>query len=268
MKTLMMTKMKNRLIHTGAALLLLFGVTLHAGFDRGGIQEEMWGFAKAHTAKKKNNKEWYIRLSVSAPSEGLKDRSNILGQLADSQEGYDSHDLPEMLSGYAPYLNLYFPHEEWERKDTLYASDYRSLSRKRRVTWPFTVRSDDPGRTITLEGSQPKLPSNTQSATKQQKKIEKLMKQMWLKEVSSGNYYPAYEEGKALSHTFEMGGESTKEFEWIYDKTGKSRRIYRKQQRNASKAQKKPSKPSERMETVKQRRGTHELDLPPGMGKR
>ncbi|WP_297524818.1 hypothetical protein [Sulfurovum sp.] len=258
----------HRLLKTTLTLLLLGSGMLHAGFDMSEIQDKMPAFWKAHMSSKKKNDEWYIRLNASAPTEDLTDRSNILGQLSDSKEGYDSHDLPEMLPGYAPYLTLYFPHEAWGRKDTLYASDYRSVSRQRRIVWSFTVKSDDAQRSITLGWDQPVLPSSTRNKKRQQKQKEKLMKRMWLKEVSTGTYYPAYEEGKARSYTFEMGGEHTKSFEWIYDRTGKSRRIYRLQQRGVFKPKKPASGHSEKTKAHKQRKHAHELDMPPGMGER
>jgi hypothetical protein len=58
---------------------------------------------------------------------------------------------------------------------------------------------------------------------------------MWLKEESTGLYYPAYDEkGNAQKYTFTME-KKHKAFQWIYDRTGESRRIYRWQHRKKKK---------------------------------
>jgi hypothetical protein len=125
-------------MYTALSMVLLFGATL---------LEARFPFPpkEPHTQT-----EWYLRLIVSDETGKLVDKSNLLGQLSDSKEGYDSHDLPEMLPGYSPYLTLYFPHESWGGENTLYASDYRSAAFQRKIVWHFTVESDDPARTILL----------------------------------------------------------------------------------------------------------------------
>ncbi len=93
--------------------------------------------------------EWGLRLIVSAGK--LTDPGNLLGQLKDSLDGYDAHDLDERPAGLSPYLTLVFPHPEWGLQTHDYTTDYRTpASRRAGVTdWDFEVRSDVP-RTITL----------------------------------------------------------------------------------------------------------------------
>ncbi len=48
------------------------------------------------------NPEWYLRLSITVPSEGLLDKGNVLGQLFDSFDDQDSHDLIELDPAFTP----------------------------------------------------------------------------------------------------------------------------------------------------------------------
>ena len=91
---------------------------------------------------------WYIR--VTAAGGGLLDRGNVLGQLTDADDGPDARDLPELAPFSAPYLTVVFPHPEWGGAVQQYASDYHAFTRIGGGTWTFEVRSDDPGRKVTL----------------------------------------------------------------------------------------------------------------------
>ncbi len=97
--------------------------------------------------------DWYVRLSVEAPEAQLEDTGNVLGQLADSVAGYDSHDLQERQPFSTPYLMLVFPHRDWGDASGDYASDYRKPGGTDK--WIFELRTDEPGRKVNLcwEGS-------------------------------------------------------------------------------------------------------------------
>ena len=102
---------------------------------------------------------WFIRLI--AESEGLRDSFNVFGQLADSRQGYDAHDLQELPPFGDSYLTVVFPHHSWGDQAGDYASDYHRL-RPGRDRWRFEVRSSNPGATVTLrwEGPGEKLRSS------------------------------------------------------------------------------------------------------------
>jgi hypothetical protein len=110
-------------------------------------------------------KEWYVRLIADWPEGNLKDRGNVLGELADSVPGYDLHDLEELSPFSAPYLTIVFPHDDWGERAGSYASDYRALKKNKNEgdSWRFEVRSDQPGREITLrwamQGDYPEAPT-------------------------------------------------------------------------------------------------------------
>ena len=94
--------------------------------------------------------EWYVSLTATAGD--LKDSGNVLGQLRDSQYGYDLHDLKELSPFATPYLTIVFPHPDWGDHAGDYGSDFRG-THKRKNKWTFEVRSDDPNREITLSWS-------------------------------------------------------------------------------------------------------------------
>jgi hypothetical protein len=92
---------------------------------------------------------WYIGLDVIGPNH-LHDRANMLGQLPDSQNTYDLHDLRELAPFGAPYLTLVFPHADWGSQAGSYATDFHAPSALA-DSWSFDVISDLPNREITLK---------------------------------------------------------------------------------------------------------------------
>ncbi len=95
------------------------------------------------------NGGWYVRLSVENPQAGFKDSNNLLGQLLDAKDGYDSNDLAELKPFAAPYLTLVFPHPEWGAQAGDYASDYRP-AQGGPTSWNFEIRADQPGAQVWL----------------------------------------------------------------------------------------------------------------------
>lgn len=80
---------------------------------------------------------WYVR--IIAEADGMLDRGAVLGRLADSVDGQDSHDLEKRAPFGRSYLSVLFPHEEWGDDSWGFASDYRSLGRKSSGEWLFAV---------------------------------------------------------------------------------------------------------------------------------
>ena len=110
--------------------------------------------------KDKSVSDWYVRLIAS--SGNLQDSHNILGQLSDSVEGYDSHDLKELPPFSPPYLSVVFPHPYWGDQAGDYTSNFHSLQRKVKDQWYFDVLSSEVGAEVTLswEGED-SLPNKT-----------------------------------------------------------------------------------------------------------
>ncbi len=96
--------------------------------------------------KKKNQDEettddWYIRLIVESGS--LKDRGNVLGQLSDSEDGKDKHDLKEKPPFTSPYLSIVFPHTDWVDSGWGYTTDFHALNKTKKGKWKFTVKASE-----------------------------------------------------------------------------------------------------------------------------
>jgi len=119
-----------------------------------GRREQAIGYAEREAKKaaslkrQREGTDWYVRLTVEAPEEQLKDAGNALGQLADSIKGYDRHDLRELPPFAAPYLTIVFPHEDWGEQAGDYASDYHGY--RFRDRWEFEIRTDKIGREVSL----------------------------------------------------------------------------------------------------------------------
>jgi hypothetical protein len=139
--------------------------------------------------------EWYIRLIVEQPVERLIDRNSVFGQLSDSIDGFDSHDLPELPPFGDTWLTLCFPHPEWNQDAEAFASDFHDLPAKNGEgdRWTFEVRSNDPGRVLNLSWQGPL----------------DIMEKSTLIDVETGTEVT----GTFGSYEFSMNGE-TRTFEW------------------------------------------------------
>ena len=158
--------------------------------------------------------EWYLRLIAQTPSGDLRDKNNVLGQLIDSVDGYDSHDLKELapMAG-RPYLTIVFPHDDWVGNEGNYSSDYHALKWKEADQWVFQVMSDETGRDVDLYWENVKVLQQDISG-------EELMGQMSLEDVDTGELLKIVENGVSLVvYPFNMDGKEVRTFRWIL--TGK-----------------------------------------------
>ncbi len=90
--------------------------------------------------KEKTN-DWFVRLIVESGS--LKDPGNVLGQLSDSVDGQDKHDLKEKEPFSSPYLSVVFPHTEWEDSGWGYTTDFHAVNKTKKGRWKFTVKASE-----------------------------------------------------------------------------------------------------------------------------
>ena len=248
MKTLTKTTAFKTLLHTATVTAMLASIIGTASMANGIDQ-----------------KQWYVRLIASAPAESLQDRSNILGQLSDSIEGCDSHDLQEMSHFGTSYLTIVFENDAWNECLGDHTSDFRSTLPSKQTIWDFVVKSDDPKRSITLKAEMPILVDNSNKATEQERLISSLSKEMWLKEISNGRYYEAYIDGKAQSYEFTMDGKTLKSFQWIHDKTGSIAKLYRGQRKQIRKPKREEAR---RVRSVAKTSNNDILGEPPYAGKK
>lgn len=144
--------------------------------------------AKPGKLTKKPN-GWFVRLIAS--SEGKQDRGNVLGQLSDSSNGLDRHDLATLAPFNNSYLDILFTNPLLGDADWGFASDYRALTSKPTGAWPFVVRaSADVGEvTLSWEGE------------------KTLFKKAWLLDEQSGKVY-AVDPGGSYTFIMDASGES------------------------------------------------------------
>jgi hypothetical protein len=175
--------------------------------------------------------QWYLRLTAVTPEEGLRDHGNVLGQLFDSEDAYDRHDLPELNPFDAPYLTIIFPHNDWMDQPGNYTSDYHAPDYWGSDQWVFQVRSDDPYREVTLRWEDVKLlddewsPGNSKQGWSRGKNLERatLMERMWLEDMDTGVQVEATVNGRYHSYQFNMAGSTVRNFRWVLrDQRGKS----------------------------------------------
>lgn len=185
----------------------------------------------AQADKPKWEQEWYVRLIAVAEDENLRDKNNVLGQLQDSVDHYDRHDLPELLPFAAPYLSLSFPHFDWGDKAGTFTSDYHFVRTGDPDQWVFEIKSDDPYRDIDLywdgvfllEGVWTQNNGKKNWTQNKQMDAGKLYGQMVLEDIDLGIQIKAADDAAANHYAFNMDGRTVRTFRWILkSKNGKS----------------------------------------------
>ncbi len=142
---------------------------------------------------------WYVRLIAKDHANNLVDSSNVLGQLPDSMDGYDTHDLVELDPMSSDYLTIVFPHYDWDELSGDYTSDFHGLKLEKskpagKDSWQFEVLTNDPERSVTLswEG------------------LPEILKRSRLIDNVTGEVIKV---GKETNYTFTMG-DTSRSFTW------------------------------------------------------
>lgn len=129
--------MKNIII-TGFIGLLLIGC------GSGGTQTE------SSVAEDALGKAWYMKTVAKATaddgSQYVQNKAGIFGELAESQDTKDRHDIAGFGTG---ILQVVFPKTQWDENNGDYISDYRALSdEETKKVWTFQVKNQ---RDVNLE---------------------------------------------------------------------------------------------------------------------
>jgi hypothetical protein len=159
---------------------------------------------------------WYLRLTVATPDGKLKDAGNVLGQLPDSLNGLDRHDLAELPPAFSPYLTLVFPHPEWGAESSYYASDFHAIDFARPDSWTFEVRSSNPNQQVTLSWSAPTpAEADPEKNGNGRDHIADMIGRMWLEDLDTGETVNALDpQGELQEYAFTMNGQRTRNFRW------------------------------------------------------
>jgi hypothetical protein len=119
-----------------------------------------WLIAPAAAASEPDHPAWYVRLIAEEPTQPMRDRNNVFGQLSAAAPGYDRHDLPKLAPFSPPSLSVVFPHPDWGQNAGDYASDYRPNHATQSPglpadRWHFEIRSDQSGYAVRLRWEGP-----------------------------------------------------------------------------------------------------------------
>jgi len=163
----------------------------------------------------KTKVEWYVPLMISS-QDNLIDKHNVLGQMRESSDDFDRHDLVELRPFSTPFMTLNFFHPEWEKDDEHFASDYHDVKQQKRDRWIFQVESDYTQRMITLQWKEP-IMINLQNE-KTLRKLKRLKKKMWLVDLKSKKVIKAYKKNRTESYLFSMEGKEVHQFMWVIGK--------------------------------------------------
>lgn len=88
-----------------------------------------------------NRHDWRLNLTVESGDGDYKDMNNIAGVNQGCKDGYDFVDAIEFTPHANSYVQLYFPHPDWEILADRFSYDFRSRIRRNRTkTWEFTVK--------------------------------------------------------------------------------------------------------------------------------
>ncbi|WP_415407101.1 hypothetical protein ACLHDG_00840 [Sulfurovum sp. CS9] len=162
--------------------------------------------------------EWYMRLIAEVPSEQMRDRGNVLGQLYDSSAGKDSHDLIELAPFGEIYLTIVFPHPEWGDDAGDYSSDYHHPDAYNEDEWIFQVKTSATNSDVTLRWEGLNVVSTSWGGKKPKKKeelvIDSFLERMWVEDTATGEKMPVVVDGKLQTYTFNMNGSNVREFRW------------------------------------------------------
>ena len=93
---------------------------------------------------------WYVR--VIAQSGGLVDDGAVFGQLPESRDGFDEHDLPELPPFAEPNLSVGFLSGFGNSLSTVFNTDYRALDGlTAKDAWHFQVDGSENGAKVDLD---------------------------------------------------------------------------------------------------------------------
>ncbi len=178
-------------------------------------------------SKLSTSQELYVRVIAEVPSEGLKDKGNVLGRINGSSSQYDTHDLVELdpAMGSSSYLTVVFPHEGWTKGDN-YASDYHGLDDVAQDKWNFVVRTDDSSREVTLRWEGPYLLELREDENNVERYVQKrdsngdYADAMYLVDIDRNTSVKVLKDGTVQSYTFNMDGKTERKFQWVLDFSG------------------------------------------------
>ncbi|MFC2058086.1 signal peptidase I [Chloroflexota bacterium] len=105
---------------------------------------------------------WLVPLSASSlEGEGFQDPDNFAGVAPDAGEQYDYYDAFNPPTPPSPYLDLLFPHQDWDVNPGNYAQDIRPPADS--IIWQFNVRNAGFDGDVTIDWDVSQVPGSYHS---------------------------------------------------------------------------------------------------------
>ena len=163
--------------------------------------------------------DWYIRLVAEDPARALISVGTQLGQL-DDMDAVEKHTLTALTPFEGTYLDIVF-----EDPAGVSAGDYKvnfhTYEESMEDRWQFTVRTDDANADILLSWRGVYLltpyidDQNRQRYKEYYSMTNPLSKYMKLVDTSSGIEMAAVVNGEVKTYSFNMNGQTERNFEWV-----------------------------------------------------
>lgn len=164
--------------------------------------------------KEENPRNWYIRLTAEDSKQNLISGSTQLGQM--EEDAVSKHTLKAMGSG---SLDILFVDPKGVAKGK-YKTNYHQFIEDNDDEWIFIVKSNDVNADILLSWNgvyilEPYIDTEGRRRYKEYRSQgNRLVKNMILVDMSTGDEVAMIVDGKAQTYTFNMGGEKERTFRW------------------------------------------------------
>jgi hypothetical protein len=219
-------------------LCLLWTVPVFADIETKSIKQanKEAGQQRIEPEKKPNaGTEWYLKntLELVNPETGsiVRDsRSGVMGQLADSEPGFDRHDIPAFASTTGSRAAIVFEKgADWEEMAGEYLSDYRR-AKGQKDDWVLTVHSRLSPDQVTLRWDGlfvlDRQEENGKTTYASQREIDhRILDQLHLIDLDTGEVIKAVNKTKGKSkkkdviefnsYEFSMTGQTRRDFRWV-----------------------------------------------------
>jgi hypothetical protein len=169
--------------------------------------------------------QWYARTTVSAVNPdtqtGISHKTaGVFGQLNESSEGKDPHDIIGMGTESAT-LEVVFPQSEWDDDNGDYFSDYHSV-KEGRDSWIFQVKNmnnnidlSNEAITIALDGVYTVESTSVNGSTRYSEKLNRADERLDELTLIDLDNKVAYAVSELPTSEISMDGRHTRTFRWV-----------------------------------------------------
>lgn len=162
---------------------------------------------------------WYIRVVAEDPSRAMKTESSQLGVLEVS-DAVQNHTLSALSPFGGSYLDIVFVDPDGMNSGE-YKTNFHVYEENVEDRWRFTVKTDDDNADIILTWMglyilRPYIDEQNRQRYKEHRSMTNpLIKYMKLVDSTNGTEIAALVNGKVQTYSFNMEGQTERNFEWV-----------------------------------------------------